>query len=216
MAKQNPAIHLVPIKRVGAGFHDELTDQPEQNFASASGLRQFILAGKLTETETYLPAPSYAALLGQTFYSWDNFYPLLQYQLTLQTPAQLQTIYQMTEGLENLLKAQLGAPDFSSYLQRLKTKRYSFGRLARVLSYTLLGITQAEISAQTDFLRVLGFSEAGQRYLNTVKKTSSLPLIAKQTKRNQGLLALNNRVDALYQLGDITKEQVLDHPPWRV
>lgn len=214
VARQNPAIALVPIMRRGAGFHDGV--EASQKFASASGLRDLILAGDFAQAEPFMPENNFAQMQQATPHSWDNYFDLLRYQLTLQTPTQLQSIYQMTEGLENLLKAQLPAENFATYLDALKTKRYSFGRLSRLLSYVLLGITQDELMAQNDYLRILGFTENGQRYLNQIKKDVELPLIAKPTKQQHDLLALNKRVDAIYQLSSPFKDLVRDHPPWRV
>ncbi|MGX7199909.1 nucleotidyltransferase [Enterococcus nangangensis] len=213
VARLAPEISLVPITRVGSGYHEvELSGE----FASATSIRQAALQKDFSAVAPFVPVETLAALKSTPLVSWADFFPFLNYQLTVATEDQLQKIYQMTEGLENLLKKITPQTDFSSLMKALKTKRYSYVRLTRLLSYVLLQLTQAEVTTTPNFLRVLGFNQVGQRYLSQIKKEVTLPLITKQEKRHHDILALSNRVDALYQLVPGVAEQITGRIPWRM
>lgn len=213
VALQNPAITLLPIQRLGQGYKEV---GETKSFASASALRKMALVGDFSTLLEKVPLASFNSLKTTALVTWEAFFPYLRYQLIATPKEELQTIYQMTEGLEYRLKEQLDAKDFASLLENLKTKRYSKGRLQRLLSYVFLKTTRKDMLEQPDFLRILGFTEKGQAYLNQIKKELDLPLISQQQKKYQDLLALNNRGDALYALAPQVTEQVKDRPPLRM
>ena len=93
------------------------------------------------------------------------------------TIGQLGQVYQMAEGLEHRLAAvALGEPgpkNYQSFIKSVKSKRYTFARMQRTLLYTLLNIKvdQMQAAMQDPYLRILGFTDAGQQFLNQIKKT---------------------------------------------
>lgn len=198
-------IKLHPIQRVAAGYHDQ-TLSVDQTIASASSIRLALHKGKLEKIQDVVPSVTLQAITdgSHTINFEEKFWPLLKYRLTTDTVGQLGQIYQMAEGLEHRLAAiALGEPgpkSYQSFIKAIKSKRYTFARMQRTLFYTLLNVKvdQMQAAMQDPYLRVLGFTDAGQKYLNEIKKTVSLPLISKV---DQNLAKANLRLD--YKAGKL-------------
>ncbi|MCV3762808.1 nucleotidyltransferase family protein [Companilactobacillus farciminis] len=132
---------------------------------------------------------------------WNDFYPYLKYQIINSNVSELHSIYQMVEGLEYKLKKEVVlSNDFEDLLSRVKSKRYTMARLRRLMLYTLINVKSAEIVDvyKNPYLRVLGFSETGRKYLNQNKK--DLNLITKVGKKEAQTLELEIRADQIFQL----------------
>ncbi len=134
-------------------------------------------------------------------YTWDDFYPYLRYQIINSDIPELHSIYQMVEGLEYKLKKEIMiSNDFEGFLDRVKSKRYTRARLRRLMIYTLMNIQSEEIDNvyKNPYLRVLGFSGNGRKYLNQHKKDFNL--ITKVGKKEAQTLELEVRADQIFQL----------------
>ena len=66
----------------------------------------------------------------------------------------------------------------------------------------MLHVQETEIKKawQNPSIRVLGFTENGQKYLNQVKKSLPWPLITRVGQKQADLLFLSIRADKVYQL----------------
>jgi hypothetical protein len=83
----------------------------------------------------------------------------------------------------------------------VKTKRYTYTRLQRQSAYILLQAKPAEMAVQPQYLRVLGYSAQGQRYLHQIKKQVTLPLVSRADRDwQQGPGALDDRLGAVRTL----------------
>lgn len=189
-------MELFPVKRKDSGYHETLL-QP-QKFASATGIRTAFFAGETWQTFV----PQQTVKLLQHGIDWTDFWPYLQYQLTVDSLARLPQLYQMKEGLEHRLKQAASAESFSAWLQQVKTKRYTKPRLQRLALYTLLQISADEIKREQEqtLLHVLGFTKAGQRFLKQERKNFTLPLAAKMGQAESQQHFLTTRADQVYQL----------------
>jgi len=193
----NMALH--PIQRVVAGYHDQ-TLMDSQSIASASSIRLALHKGKLEKIQNVVPNNTLAAINSEinTVGFEEKFWPLLKYRLTTDTIGQLGQVYQMAEGLEHRMAAvalaETGPQSYQSFIKSVKSKRYTFARIQRMLFYTLLNVKvdQMQAAMQDPYLRVLGFTDAGQHYLNEIKKTVTLPIISKV---DQQLAKANLRLD---------------------
>lgn len=196
---------LHPIQRVAAGYHDQgFAD--DQTIASASSIRLALHKGKFEKVQSVVPAATLAALTTapNTIAFETPFWQLLKYRLTTDTIGQLGQVYQMAEGLEHRLAAvTLGEPgpkNYQNFIKTVKSKRYTFARIQRTLLYTLLNVKvdQMQAAMQDPYLRILGFTDAGQTFLSQIKKTVTLPLISKV---DQNLAKANLRLD--YKAGKL-------------
>lgn len=208
-AQYERPMEIFPLQRKDSGYHE--TTLQNAKFASATGIRQAYFA-----KESWQPfVPVQTERLLQQGISWQDFWPYLQYQLTVDSLTQLRSVYQMREGLEHRLK-QVQGVDFMDWLQQVKTKRYTQPRLQRLAAYTLLQVRPEEIRQEQKqtMLHVLGFTKAGQAYLKAQRKNFSLPIAAKIGQVESQQHFLTYRGDQVYQL--ITKtEQNFGRVPLR-
>lgn len=204
-------MEIFPLVRKDQGYHDEqlVIDQ----FASATGIRQAVLAGE--DISAFVPKEIQAEV-SQCHISWSDFWPYLNYQLRASSLDKLRDIYQMREGLEyRLVERDLGS--FSNYLREISTKRYTQSRLQRLLTYVLLQVKEVEIQMEQEntMLHILGFTEKGQTYLNNMKKKFTLPVAAKIGQKEKEKHFLTYRADQVYQLVH-PMEQTIGRFPIRV
>lgn len=197
-AKYSQPMTLIPIHREHAGYHDETI---QGTIASATAIRKGLEAG--SDVALTMPKTSWGLLQTQPLISWQNFWPLLRYQLLVQTPSDLRRIYQMTEGIEYRLKsAAEKAETFAAFIEAVKTKRYTWTRLQRLCCYILGQVTENEIQGtwQNTFIHVLGFTSKGQQFLKERKKTADLPILTR-IGRDTSNFSLDEKISHLYQLG---------------
>lgn len=197
-------MQLLPILRIGAG-HDQ-ADQNNPQFASASAIRKMVTSPspQWQHLQEVAPDDTIAVLKHAKLVTWDDCFNLLKYRILTSSIPELQQIYQMSEGLEYRLKKVIrDSHSFDELLHNLKTKRYTYARLQRLCTYTLLNITTPEIenAYQHQYLRVLGFSKMGQQWLNQQRKQLTLPLITNiNAKLAHDLLKLQIKVDDVITL----------------
>lgn len=216
-------IKLHAIQRVTAGYHDS-TFSAEQTIASASSIRLALHKNKLDKVQNVVPTVTLQNVqsMNNTIDFEQKFWPLLKYRLMTDTVGQLSQVYQMAEGLEHrLASVALGEPspqNYQNFIKSVKSKRYTFARVQRTLLYTLLNVKvdQMQAAMQAPYLRVLGFTDVGQQYLNTIKKEVTLPLISKVdrnvTKNN---LRLDFKAGKLWQMlaNDAGQQQDVTRKP---
>lgn len=220
--QQQFSIQPYTIQRIAAGYHEPIHANA-QSIASATGIRKALFeTHDFSTIQTFMPATSFNILKEQDHYAnWEKFYPLLRYTLLRLTPQQLTTYVDITEGIEYLLhKAAKQANTFQKFMQIVKSKRYTWTRIQRMLTHVFVGYTkqqQSEINAPS-YIRILGMTAAGQKYLSENKKTATLPIISRVGKTTDPLLSLDIRATDLYMLATNNGEPSLDFktPPLRL
>src|SRR5699024_3055871 len=212
-------IELFPLQRKDAGYDDQLLNA-EASIASATAIRKAMLAGK--KIDQYIPKESFTYLheASNQVVTWENYFPLLKYQLTIQSEESLRKIYQMTEGLENRFKQYIkDANSFESFLTLIKTKRYTWTRLQRLLLYVLMQFSKKDIEKnlkRAPEIRVLGFNNKGQRYLREQKQQLQSPLISNVNQETKNLIKTDILAGEIYILGnDLIKKQDFTRSPIR-
>ena len=124
------------------------------HFASGTSIRQSL---QLEDQDWQNVVPSQIKhLYHSNIVTTERTFNYLKYALLTQSPSSLQNIYTMSEGLEHRLKDLiLPATSFESYMQLIKTKRYTYTHLQRVLMNVLLDYTYDDIPTQIDSVRIL-------------------------------------------------------------
>lgn len=160
-------INPVTIKRHASKHHDSKIQH--MHFASGTSIRQSL---QLEDQDWQNVVPSQIKhLYHSNIVTTERTFNYLKYALLTQSPSSLQNIYTMTEGLEHRLKDLiLQATSFESYMQLIKTKRYTYTHLQRVLMNVLLDYTYDDIPTQIDSVRILGMNQRGQKYLKYLKQ----------------------------------------------
>lgn len=209
-------MELYTLTRIGSDYHDE--ELIEQSFSSATAIRKKLLETKqktvpLEELRASMPTSSLELLTANPLVSWENYWPYLKYQIEVQSWEELQSIYQVTEGIEYRLKECIQeAKSFEQFISLVKNKRVSWTRLQRMCVYILLQLKKEDMVKELQkpkAIHLLGFSLLGRKYLKEIKKELSIPLMANVTKKNKDLWTLDIKAGKIYQMGQLglIKEQ---------
>ena len=197
LALQVP-MQLYPFGRQGRQVHAlHLT----ANLASASAIRQRLRGGE--SLAKIVPADLIPVYTKQQQYGWPQYFPWLKYRLQTADLAQLRQVATMAEGLEYRFTQQIDdAIDMTSFLKRVKSKRYTYARLRRLALAITLNMTTAAVEKARHLpqLHVLGFTPAGQQYLRQVKHQVGWPLLTRVSAdmlAPNGILAMTHRADRL-------------------
>ncbi|PWW27491.1 putative nucleotidyltransferase [Cytobacillus oceanisediminis] len=225
---QNASLKVLTVARKNAGYHDEQFSS--DSIASATSIRKALFSenGEIETIRQYVPETTYSGLIEYKekfgrFHQWEDYWPLLKYRLVHLLPEQLETIYEMEEGLEHrLLAAALQAETFQQFMELIKTKRYTWTRLQRACVHILTNTAKEEMPSEpskSTYLRLLGMSKIGREYLNKHKADLPLPLISRVSSRVSDLLHLDIKASRVYALGvkgrqqQILLEQEFKQPP---
>lgn len=179
-------IKLHPIKRQGAGYHSVDKDV---DFASATALRQHQSDSDFLER--FMPS---VTLFEQTSkVSWDNYFPLLRYQI-LSNP-DLSTIYQVNQEMAVRIKDAIKtAQSMEELVEAVATKRYTKARVRRLLTYILVQTRESDLP---EAIHVLGFTEKGRQHLKALKE--QVNLVSRIGKEPWD--SITQKADQIYQLG---------------
>ena len=195
-------IKLHPIQRQGAGYHSVDKDV---DFASATALRQH------QKDQDFLEhfMPSVALFKQANKVSWDDYFPLLRYQI-LSNP-DLTTIYQVNQEMAVRIKEAIKpAQSVEELVEAVATKRYTKARVRRLLTYILV---QARESSLPEGIHVLGFTEKGRQHLKSMK--GQVHLVSRIGKEPWD--AMTQKADQIYQLGNPSiAEQNFGRVPIRI
>jgi len=93
---------------------------------------------------------------------------------------------------------------------KIKTKRYTYNRIRRMFIHILLNFSKEdrELLHSNEYIRLLGFSENGKKYISDTKEYFKLPLVTKVTNLDSKIFEYEIRAASLYQL--LTDSNVLD------
>lgn len=207
-------VKMVPIKRIGAGYHD-LHGVGE--IASATGIRKMI--GEKNSVDLYLPEATAELIKDEKIATLEEYYPLIRYAI-LRDYNSLKDIQDMEHGLENrLYQCALENLDFKEFFQELITKRYTIGRLQRILIHILIGLTvdiTRETKEKLPYVNILGFSRKGQEYLKFLKKNreSTVPILAGKKNINKHLNSqehelfyFNEKASEIYKMANYYQDR---------
>ena len=173
----NSKIEAYSIKREKTGYYDDEKD----NFASATHIRKILLdynkkkEDKLNKIKNLVPKFSYKILEENfgVFSCLSDFYDLIKYNI-IKNHSELKNIQDLEIGLENrLYKYSLENLSFEDFFNEVLTKRITISRLQRILLHSLFNLTEnitEKVKNRVPFVKILGFSTKGQKYLNYLKK----------------------------------------------
>ena len=190
--KLNSSIKPILIKRIGS-YHGE---QEENDIASASLIRKKIQNQK--KVTQYLPSNTEKYLHKNL--ALENYFPYLKYKIITEKDL---SIYQtIDEGIENKIKKVIYTTNtWKELVESLKTKRYTYNKINRMLIHILTSFTKEEANnIKIDYIRIIGFNKKGKNYLNKIKKELSIPIITAYQKNFSKNLDLEYRALSIYYL----------------
>ena len=211
---QQESLPITPvfISRLG-DYNDTAIPQISQGFASASAIRR-LLCQENSLGQEQVPRPVAQLIHEQLQQGYlpmqnQNFEQILFALLRRSTPDLLSDIIETAEGLENrIYTAAHQTHTLEDLCSAIKSKRYTYTRIQRILIHLLLNFTAQYAAEQPAYLRVLGFNQTGQKILKEMKKHCTLPIIIRPARQRhqldqqaQLMLALDCRATNLYDLG---------------
>lgn len=171
-------IEPVTIERKGSYN----SDIPEGGFASAKAIRNMLSRNEAVSEWIPLNPLEY---LKDEFVSEKNFDKIMTYALRMADKENLKKYADVSEGLENLIKkAAMENDTVSDIAMAIKSKRYAYTRIKRIMYNILLDIPKNAREENPAFVKVLAFNEKGREILSKMRKTSALPVITNPTKKD--------------------------------
>ncbi|MEG1441674.1 MAG: nucleotidyltransferase family protein, partial [Oscillospiraceae bacterium] len=169
------AITPIAIKRVGAG-HDDL--KSTNSFASATYIRNLISSNTAISSE-FMPHDCTETFNKEATFSIKNIETSIILNICKMSLSELENISDVSEGLENRIKKLAMESKFNNIddlASAIKSKRYAFSRIRRILLASLLNISKDDQQTLPKYIKILDFNQTGRDILNQIKKTTSLPL----------------------------------------
>ncbi len=173
---------------------------PDPENPSATALRALLAAGG--DWQAYVP-PAAAAVFSDArrhAMAWGERAVLAR--LRALDDAAFQALPYGSEGLwRRLAAACRREPSVEAILRAVKSKRYAYARLMRMLQCAYLGLTAADLARPAPHIRVLAFSAAGRRLLRAARARATLPVVnAGEVPPDRDYWALECRAADLYAL----------------
>lgn len=194
------------LKREKVGYHDT---NIVRDFASATKIREHLK--KNEEISSIVTQESFNTLKEYSNFTYmENFYPFIRYEL-IKNSNNLSDIQDMEIGFENrLLENAIKSINYDEFFKSISNRRYTTGRVQRVLTHTLLALTTnitEEVKKSIPYVRVLGFNSKGREYLSYLKKFDNSKIITSYKKMNENfspevcsLIEFNERSSQIYRL----------------
>ena len=174
----------VIVKRKGSDYNDaSLSD----TFSSATAIRQSVLTDGLSKRVSGNVPPSAFKLYNDLIHDGyrpvgkEMFFDVLLYALRKCSAREIMGFPDVSEGLENRIKkAAANADTYEDLILMIKSKRFTYTRIQRILSYLLLGITD-NMTAYADqntpkSVKVLAYKKTADPLLSYLSKNAGVRL----------------------------------------
>ena len=161
-------IKPISIKRTNS-YHD-LEDN--SHIISASNIRNRLKNNE--DISNYVPRKTLKLIED---ISLDDLFLFIKYKIL--TDNELNKYLTVDEGIENRLKEKiLEAKSLNEFILSIKTKRYTYNKISRMLVHILIGLPK-EINklASIEYIKILGFNKRGREYLHNLKEDLEISLI---------------------------------------
>ncbi|MGM0378271.1 MAG: nucleotidyltransferase [Bacillota bacterium] len=170
-------IKLETIKRIKNDYNQtNLTG----NISSATSIRNQLKKGNLNLIKKSVPKNCFKIIKENknNLVFRNDFEKLIFYKLRTIKKNKLKNISDVVEGLENrIIEKALNNNSLEKLILDIKTKRYTYTKIQRIIFKTLLDIDKSFENISPKYIRILGFNKKGQFLLKKLKDKSSLPLI---------------------------------------
>ena len=234
-------LDIIPVERTSSHHNQTLDDslpsgtalrsaiyaskQPSSSLSRSHNAQQVSDTSSLEEDtfkwHHYVPsmvAPLAIDIVQANYYAnLDRYYDMIHATSRIATKEELQTLQDMSDGLE---EAWLTASALSSWEQAresLKSKRYTYARLDRIASYSLFRRTkemfQECYQQGPTYGRLLAFNNRGRQYLK--EKRSSIPILQKWAPFCQQAVGVTKALCEQDQLASRLWRLTVENPLYR-
>ncbi len=177
-------MNFVAIKRQGVEHDSDIADN---EFCSASKLRELITTGNINEAKKFMPKASFEVLQNEFDNGKISDIGVLEKTIltTLKTTTlnEFKELPDISEGIENrLFSVARSSSTLNEYFENTATKRYTNARLRRLVMSALLKIKTNEIPVSVPYIRVLGCTSMGAEVLKATRTKTEKPIIMRSTE----------------------------------
>lgn len=191
--KNNYKITPEIIKRTNNYHENNLNN----NISSATAIREALKNNK----SVYGHIPTMELNYLDDLYFIDDYFTILKYKII--TDNDLEKYQTVDEGIDKLLKREIiNASDFDELIKRIKSKRYTYNKLSRMLIHILCNFTKEKANGMRNinYIRILGLNKMGRKYLNSIKKDMKVPLISKINRDKDSMLEYEIETTKIYDV----------------
>ena len=199
----NDKIKIIPLKRSN-DYNDLISDG---NILSASNIRNKYFNN--IDFKKSVPTKTYDFMIENSI-NYDLMFNLIKYNI-LANKDNLTAFHLIDDSIApRLYKAALISLNLKELIDNVKTKRYTFSRINRILCFILFNIRKNEANSfKLEYIRVLGMNKKGKCVLKQCKSTSSLPIITK-FKKGYNLLDYELKITTIYSIIFNNPDLILD------
>ncbi|HAN10378.1 MAG TPA: nucleotidyltransferase [Clostridiales bacterium] len=177
-----------------------------ENITSATNIRKITKEKNYETLKKVMPHSAYQVFMEEVaknngIRELNDFSDILQYKLKTTNTSKLTEIFGMNEGIENrLLKCANNNYYINNLISELKTKRYTYTALQRLILHTVLDIKKDTIENVLKsglYARVLGFRKESNHLLSLLEEKSKIPVITNinnVTKNSKSDIWLHNEL----------------------
>ena len=193
-------INPITIKRTNE-YHDKNNNS---SIVSASNIREKFYNNK--DIKKYVPNITYEYLKNKKIDN-NKYIDLLKYKIINNN---LINYLDVNDELSNKLKNNIfNYNDIDSLIKNIKTKRYNYSKISRMLNHILISLNKKDTSNIKDieYIRILGFNNIGKKYLHDIKKQINYPIIYNYNKK---YVSSNYELNATKIYSIITNNNIID------
>lgn len=190
-----------------------------EDISSATAIREALKENK--DVKDYVPDFVIDHLTDLHFQ--DDYFKFLKYKIM--TEKNLNIYQSVDEGLDFKIKKEIiESTCYEELIDKLKSKRYTYNRLNRMLNHILCGFTKntKEKCKNLEYIRILGFNSKGQNYINTIKKEVDVPIISNFSKNKSEMINMEFQATSVYAtiLDEKSKKELIEkeyiyHPKYK-
>lgn len=203
---------FVPVQRMGKEHNDILSTG---YYDSATAIRKVLLNSlnsniSITEKSKEMIFKFYET--HNKFNNLNNYLDILYYKIIDMGRENLKNIYEVTEGLNNKIYSNAFKHNsIDDFILALKSKRYTYSKLRRMMLNILLGITYNDINdfmlTNDNYVKVLAFNDVGRQIIKEAKSNGTAIINRFSDYKKNNLLAediplfkLTDRATNIYNL----------------
>lgn len=185
-------IEIFSIKRTN-DFHDINSNEM---IVSASNIRNKLINN--IDIKDKVPSDVYEILKNIKFN--NKYFEFLKYKIN--SESDLEKYLDVDEGLSSRIRNSIGKSNsLEELIQNIKTKRYTYNKISRMLNHILCSFTKDERNQvkTIEYIRILGFDEVGQKHLNSIKDDIDIKILNKFDTSYKAL-EIEKRVSSIYSM----------------
>lgn len=204
--KNNYNIDIFNIKRTNS-YHDITSNE---SIVSASNIRDKLINN--IDIKDKVPSDVYEILRSIKFN--NKYFEFLKYKIN--SESDLEKYLDVDEGLNTRIRSNINKSNsIDELIQNIKTKRYTYNKISRMLNHILCSFTKDERNQVKDieYIRVLGFDEKGQEHLNNIKDKLEVKILNKFDTSYKAL-EIEKRASLIYSMieNDIMDREIKNIP----